>query len=556
LVTQYHDPLFPAGEGTPVKFAVHDRTGKHIQTIHDRLTPVAHGGLLDPDRVTPGPRQIGWHPNRPARLHWFEQVTEAATGDDTGADEIYVLDAPFSGKPRRIYRSDHRIQDVFWLPQEGFLAYENRIGSGTSRLVRVAQSSGRVTTLIDYPEPPEGAVIPRLFPFNHPRPILATNARGHVIPFLSSDKRYVYMATFDGSGLQRLNLASGQVEPVTKAAGAFVQFLDDKASSALFLREEPGTGGVLVASDLLSGEETTLVRFPRRNLLPETIVPQVIESERKDGLPLRATVRLPEGWSKSEGPLPAVLWVYALRYQSTEEYETDLRRRASTRFTEEQDFILDMRILSLAGYAVVTFNPPVVPANPGQSPHESGWNEQIVAGAKAIIDELAARGMVDPQRVAVGGQSGGGHTAASLVAHSNLFRAGIVCNGLYNRTLSPFGVSLYEERSLWEVPQVYFEMSPLFYADKVAAPLLIMKGQDENHPSIHPAESANLFGALQGLGKTVRYVEFPFESHANVAYESVLHQLWEIERWLGLHIGQGWMPGQATTREAATDYRR
>lgn len=541
LVTQYHDPFFPAAEGTPARFAVYDRTGKHIQTIHDRLTPVAHGGLLDPDRVTPGPRQISWHPDHPARLQWFAQITDAATGADTGVDEIYALDQPFSGKPRRIYRSDHRIQDVFWLPHGSFLAYENRVGAGTSRLVRVVSSSDgtRVTKLVDYPEPPQGAVIPRLFPMNHPAPILKTNARGQAVPYLSPDGRYVYMAAADGSRLQRLSLTSGNTEPMTKAAGAFVHFLDENGKSALFLREESGTGGALVASDFLSGDETAVFRFPRRSLLPETMVAQVIQTQRADGLPLRATIHLPKGWSKSDGPLPSLLWVYALRYQSLEEYETELRRRASRPFAEERDFILDMRIMSLAGYAVVAFHPPVVPAKPGQSPYESGWNKQIVAGAQAIIDHLAAQGIVDPQRVAVGGQSGGGHTAASLVAHSNLFRAGIACNGLYNRTLSPFGVSLYEERSLWEVPQVYFEMSPLLYADKVSAPLLIMKGQEENHPTIHPAESANLYGALQGLGKTVRYVEFPFEEHTNTAYESVLHQLWEIERWLRLHLAEG-----------------
>jgi dipeptidyl aminopeptidase/acylaminoacyl peptidase len=65
--------------------------------------------------------------------------------------------------------------------------------------------------------------------------------------------------------------------------------------------------------------------------------------------------------------------------------------------------------------------------------------EQIVASAQAAIDACAARGDCDPERVGVGGHSYGAFMTANLLAHSDLFRAGVARSGAYNRTLTPFG---------------------------------------------------------------------------------------------------------------------
>ena len=43
---------------------------------------------------------------------------------------------------------------------------------------------------------------------------------------------------------------------------------------------------------------------------------------------------------------------------------------------------------------------------------------------------------------------------ANLLAHSDIFRAGIARSGAYNRTLTPFGFQ-NEQRTFWEVPQIY-----------------------------------------------------------------------------------------------------
>ena len=65
--------------------------------------------------------------------------------------------------------------------------------------------------------------------------------------------------------------------------------------------------------------------------------------------------------------------------------------------------------------------------------------EQIVDAAQAAIDYAVDRGVADRDRVGVGGHSYGAFMTANLLAHCDLFQAGIARSGAYNRTLTPFG---------------------------------------------------------------------------------------------------------------------
>ncbi|PNW73354.1 hypothetical protein CHLRE_14g629102v5 [Chlamydomonas reinhardtii] len=71
----------------------------------------------------------------------------------------------------------------------------------------------------------------------------------------------------------------------------------------------------------------------------------------------------------------------------------------------------------------------------------------------------------------------------NLVAHApDLFAAGIARTGADNRTLTPFGFQ-NEERTLWQVHDVYNRMSPFMATDKISKPLLLVHGEDDNNPS-------------------------------------------------------------------------
>ena len=78
-----------------------------------------------------------------------------------------------------------------------------------------------------------------------------------------------------------------------------------------------------------------------------------------------------------------------------------------------------------------------------------------------FVQEVVSRGVVDPERVAVGGHSYGAFMAANLLAGDTegLFACGIAQSGAYNRTLTPFGFQS-EQRTLWQAPETYHAMSP------------------------------------------------------------------------------------------------
>jgi dipeptidyl aminopeptidase/acylaminoacyl peptidase len=161
--------------------------------------------------------------------------------------------------------------------------------------------------------------------------------------------------------------------------------------------------------------------------------------------------------------------------------------------------------------------------------------EQIVASAQAAIDKAVEMGVTDRNRVGVGGHSYGAFMTANLLAHSDLFRAGIARSGAYNRTLTPFGFQS-ERRTLWEAPETYLRMSPFMHANKIKEPILLIHGEADNNQGTFPIQSDRMYQAVRGNGGTVRLVFLPHESHGYAAQETIEHVLFEQLQWFDKHV--------------------
>ena len=157
--------------------------------------------------------------------------------------------------------------------------------------------------------------------------------------------------------------------------------------------------------------------------------------------------------------------------------------------------------------------------------------------AKAAIDECVRRGFCDRERVGVGGHSYGAFSTANLLAHTDLFKAGTASDGAYNRTLTPFTFQA-EERTLWEAPDTYLAMSPFLHADHIDRPLLLLHNLDDTNVGTNPIQSQRMFEALNGLGKTVTLVEYPYEDHGPVARETVLDYWARLIDWFDRYVKQ------------------
>ena len=160
---------------------------------------------------------------------------------------------------------------------------------------------------------------------------------------------------------------------------------------------------------------------------------------------------------------------------------------------------------------------------------------QLRMNAEAAINKLAELGVGDSNRVAVGGHSYGAFMTVNLLAHTNLFKAGIARSGAYNRTLTPFGFQ-NEDRTYWQDPKLYYDMSPFNYADKIKTPLLLIHGEMDDNSGTFPIQSERLYNAVKGNGGTVRYVVLPYEAHGYRGKENLLHLLYEQDAWLDKYV--------------------
>ena len=284
-------------------------------------------------------------------------------------------------------------------------------------------------------------------------------------------------------------------------------------------------------SDMTTKALVRLTSLPDPEPFFSTVKGELITYKRDDGISLSGTLYLPPGYDKArDGRLPFFLWAYPAEFMSADAASQVVGSPHQFRRPSRQDHLL----LLAAGYGILD-NPtmPIVAQN-GKEPNDT-YNEQLVASAKAAIDKLADIGVGDRDKMSVGGHSYGAFMTANLLAHSDLFKAGIARSGAYNRTLTPFGFQA-EPRSYWEAPEIYNRMSPFNYADKIKEPILLIHGTHDNNQGTFPVQSERMFAAIKGNGGNVRYVQLPLESHGYAAKESRRHVVWEMVNWLDTHV--------------------
>ncbi|MBT1444471.1 prolyl oligopeptidase family serine peptidase [Shewanella sp. JM162201] len=268
----------------------------------------------------------------------------------------------------------------------------------------------------------------------------------------------------------------------------------------------------------------------RRQLLAENSSRELIRFERADGQKLSGTLHLPPGYKKSDGPLPVLIWAYPREYNST-----DVAAQISHSPLEYPGISpLSAQAMLAGGIAVFDkVSMPIIGSK--DNPANDSFLPQLIANAEAAVKVLVERGIAAPDKIAIGGHSYGAFMTVNLLAHTDLFAAGIARSGAYNRSLTPFGFQ-NERRNYWQAQQLYQGMSPFNYADKIRAPLLLIHGEADTNPGTNPIQSARLFDAVSSLGGQVRLVNLPFEGHSYKARESLLHLLWEQDNWLKTHL--------------------
>ncbi|PWT80768.1 MAG: hypothetical protein C5B44_04860, partial [Acidobacteria bacterium] len=291
---------------------------------------------------------------------------------------------------------------------------------------------------------------------------------------------------------------------------------------------DAAAAGASMGDGAATSASRPLTQYPDPTPQLKGIKKQLVTYKRADGVQCSFTLYLPPNY-KEGTRLPTVVWAYPLEFNdaSTAGQVTGSTQRFTQILGPSHLFFL------LEGYAVLDNATMPVVGDPETV--NNTYVEQIVISAKAAIDKAVEMGVTDRDRVGVGGHSYGAFMTANLLAHSDLFRAGIARSGAYNRTLTPFGFQ-NERRTLWEAPDLYIKVSPFMNANKIKAPILMIHGEADDNTGTFPIQSERMYQALRGNGATVRLVMLPLEAHGYSGRESIEHVLYEMISWFDKYV--------------------
>lgn len=484
------------------------------------------------------PRGYGWIPTEPATLMWAEALDGGNPNNKvTPRDKLMKIAAPFSAAPTEVVKIEQRFQGRIFGERDGLMMFydfnrdtqRRRIfavdyrNPGAPRLISDLNINDRYNDIGNF-------VTKRL-----PNGFSVVQQNGEII-FLTGEG-----ATPEGDRpfLRKMNLKDLKTEEVfrsdAKSYETFValtkddatQFITRKESTTeppnLYLQFRCPPNQVCAA---VANKQLTDFKDPTPQL--RGIKKQLVKYKRADGVDLSFTLYLPPNY-KEGTRLPTVVWAYPLEF--TDASTAGQVSGSTNRFTQIGG--ISHLFFLLQGYAVLDETTMPIVGDPLTV--NDTFIKQIVDSAKAAIDKGVEMGVVDPERVGVGGHSYGAFMTANLLAHSDLFRSGIARSGAYNRTLTPFGFQS-ERRSFWEARELYQNVSPFFFADKINEPVLLIHGEADNNQGTFPIQSERLYAAIRGNGGTARLVMLPLESHGYAARESVEHTLWEMINWFDKYV--------------------
>ncbi|HEY0762538.1 MAG TPA: prolyl oligopeptidase family serine peptidase [Pyrinomonadaceae bacterium] len=529
LVTRIQKPfsyLFP-DNAFPREIEVWNTKGKLVYKVVSQ--PLADQVPID--GVITGPRTIRWRPNQPATLIW----AVALDGGDPKKkvayrDSVVTLKAPFTGQPVELFKVEKRFAGVTFGEKSGLVLFSDY--ERDKRWIR--------TFMFDADQP--GTPPKLLWERNqqdryNDRGTPVTRAAGGQRAILQ-DGDWIYL---NGNGaspegdrpfLDRFNLKTLKSERLfrtdAKSYESVVALLTDDGSQFITRRESTTEAPNYYVLGTNGAGPRALTQFPDPTPQLRGIKKQLVTYKRADGVQCSFTLYLPPDY-KEGTRLPTVVWAYPLEFTDagTAGQISGSTQRATSIVGPSHLFFL------MEGYAVL--DNATMPVVGSPETVNNTYVEQIVMSAKAAIDKATEMGVTDPERVGVGGHSYGAFMTANLLAHSDLFRAGIARSGAYNRTLTPFGFQS-ERRTIWEAPELYLKVSPFMFAQKINEPMLMIHGEADDNTGTFPIQSERMYQAMKGNGATVRLVMLPHEAHGYAGRESIEHVLYEMIGWFDKYV--------------------
>ncbi len=519
----------------PQTTIVYDLNGKKLKTVNEvPLSEVLPKGFM---AVRTGKRQMNWRADELSTLFYVEALDAGNPQIQTDyRDAVYQWKAPFVDNPVLLTKTAQRFMNIIW-------------GNATTAIVQDEwyDTRNEKTYLINPSNPNE---TPQVIDDRNFQDLHAD--KGHFETWKNKYGKYV-LAIADGC---LFRIGEGHTP---KGQFPFIDELNLKTLETKRLYQSVYTDKMEEIFDIENFKKgEALVRIQSKNEYPnyyfrnflqkealtqlthftnpfesiKDVYKELIKYKRADGVELSGTLYLPVGYDRKAKTkkLPLLIWAYPAEYKDKNSAGQSTANPNEFTYPYYGSFVFWVT----RGYAVLDDAAfPII--GEGKSEPNDNFIEQLVSNAKAAIDAVDSLGFINRTKVAVGGHSYGAFMTANLLTHCNLFACGIARSGAYNRTLTPFGFQS-EQRNYWDAPEVYNTMSPFMNADKMKTPMLLVHGEADNNPGTFTLQTERYFQALKGLGAPARMLILPKEQHAYVAYENILHLLWEQDCFLEKYL--------------------
>lgn len=519
----------------PSTVGIYEASGKLVKVLAE--LPSGEGAPSGFDNVQNLPRAFDWRDDEAATITWCMPLDSGMIRNKMDYhDAVYALTAPFNGAPKELLKTQMRFRNINWGNETLALVTEALSGKQIGRMSRFNPSTGSIEKLM------ERNITDA---YNDPgQPVSTKNKYGRNVIMTIENGSKLLMNNTTGSSakgdlpfLAKFDLATKQSEIIWRCAEGNYEVVTDVLDAnklVLVTRRESqkDVPNYYIRNLVLRMGDIPLTNFTNPYPALEGISKEKIKYKRADGVDLTGDLYLPKGYNKEkDGPLPVFMWAYPREFNSAA--DAAQVRGSKDKFTNVGSGGIIFWVTQ--GYAVFdNAEMPIVATNTDKKPNDN-FIDQLKMNAEAAINKLAELGVGDRNRVAVGGHSYGAFMTAHLLSHTNLFKAGIARSGAYNRTLTPFGFQ-NEDRTYWQAPQLYFDMSPFSYANKVKTPILLIHGEMDDNQGTFPIQSERYFNAIKGHGGTSRYVVLPYEAHGYRGKENLLHMLWEMNNWLEKYV--------------------
>jgi len=325
----------------------------------------------------------------------------------------------------------------------------------------------------------------------------------------------VYVYDTNARTFKKLNLPEDMIRRFEPA---------EKAPVALYQGEGTNNAFRLYKYDLKT-EKSTLLADPFQKQLSELDLSKVTDWNftSSDGTTIEGRYYLPPGFDPKK-KYPMIVYYYGGTSPTPRTFESTY----------------PLQVYAAQGYVVYTLQPSGTTGF-GQefaARHVNAWGEktadEIILGTQLFYREHS---FVDSTKVGCIGASYGGFMTQFLQTKTNIFAAAVSHGGISNITSywgeGYWGYSYSGGASAgsypWNNPRLYTEQSPLFHADKINTPLLLLHGGADTNVPI--GESIQMFNALRILGKTVEFITVDGENHAIYTYQKRIDWNKTIYAW-------------------------